>query len=76
MKTRKEMKKPRIGVCSVGLRHYWGRFPGLRERLIAYGQFISEKLEQVGAEVFRYDLVDCEQEGKRTGEYFISRTWI
>lgn len=47
-----------------------GQFPGLRERLIVYGQFISEKLEQMGAEVFRYDLVDCEQEGKRAGEYF------
>ena len=70
MKTKKEMKKPRIGIYSVGLRHYWGQFPGLRERLIDYGRFISEKLEQMGAEVFRYELVDCEQEGKRAGEYF------
>lgn len=70
MKTRKEAKKPRIGVYSMGLKHYWGQFPGLRERMIEYGEFISKKVEGFGAEVFFYGLVDCEQEGRKAGEYF------
>ena len=32
----KKMKKPRIGIYSMGLKHYWKQFPGLRERLIQY----------------------------------------
>lgn len=70
MRTRKEAKKPRIGVYSMGLKHYWGQFPGLRERMIEYGEFISKKVEGFGAEVFFYGLVDCEQEGQKAGEYF------
>ena len=54
----------------MGLKHYWGQFPGLRERMIEYGQFITKKVESFGAEVFFYGLVDCEQEGKKAGEYF------
>lgn len=67
---RKEAKKPRIGVYSMGLKHYWNQFPGLRERLIGYGKFIADKIESMGAEVFFYGLVDCEQEGRKAGEYF------
>lgn len=67
---RKEAKKPRIGVYSMGLKHYWNQFPGLRERLIGYGKFIADKVEAMGAEVFFYGLVDCEQEGRKAGEYF------
>ena len=66
----KKMKKPRIGIYSMGLKHYWKQFPGLRERLIEYGEFISRKVEQFGAEVFFYGLVDCEQAGQQAGEYF------
>ena len=51
----KKMKKPRIGIYSMGLKHYWKQFPGLRERLIEYGEFISRKVEQFGAEVFFMD---------------------
>lgn len=67
---RKEAKKPRIGVYSMGLKHYWKQFPGLQERLIGYGKFIADKVEAMGAEVFFYGLVDCEQEGRKAGEYF------
>lgn len=66
----KNLKKPRIGLYSMGLRHYWEQFPGLRERLIEYGGFISRKIESFGGEVFFYGLVDCEQEGLKAGEYF------
>lgn len=70
MRTRKEMKKPRIGVYSMGLKHYWGQFPGIRERLIEYGKFIAKKIEDMGGEVYFYGMVDCEQEGQKAGEYF------
>ena len=36
-------KKPRIGIYTMGLKAYWNQFPGLRERLLHYGQFIAEK---------------------------------
>lgn len=65
----KEMK-PKIGIYSMGLRHYWKQFSGLKERLMEYGTFIAERTEAIGAEVFYYGLVDCEQEGKKAGEYF------
>ena len=44
----KPAKKPRIGLYSIGLRAYWEQFPGLRERLIAYGQFIEQRLSAWG----------------------------
>lgn len=67
----KETKKARIGVYTMGLKHYWGQFPGLRERMIEYGQFIADKITAMGnATVYFYGLVDCEQEGEKAGEYF------
>ncbi len=70
MVTRKESKKARIGIYSMGLKHYWNQFPGLRDRLLKYGNFIVKKVEEMGAEPFFYGLVDCEQEGQKAGEYF------
>ncbi len=67
---RKDLKKPRIGIYSMGLKTYWAQFPGLKERLIEYGEFIAGRVEAFGAEVYYYGLVDCEQEGKKAGEYF------
>ena len=67
---RKVNLKPRIGLYSMGLKAYWTQFPGLEGRMKHYGAFIAEKLEAMGAEVVRYDLVDCEQAGKAAGEYF------
>lgn len=69
---RKEAKKPRIGIYSMGLKAYWSQFPGMRERMLEYGNFITKKIEEYGSEVFFYGLVDCEQEGKLAGEYFNS----
>lgn len=63
-------KHPRIGVYTMGLKTYWSQFPGLRERLLYYGQFIADKISRMGAEVFYYGLVDCEKEGHACGEYF------
>lgn len=70
MLTRKELKKPRIGIYPMGLKHYWEQFPGLSERLLQYGKFISRQAERMGGEIYFYGLVDCEQEGQQAGEYF------
>ena len=67
---RKPLKKPKIGLYSIGLKAYWAQFPGLRERLIEYGTFLQTKLEALGAEVCRFDLVDCEQAGQAAGKWF------
>lgn len=66
----KRSAKPKIGLYTMGLRAYWAQFPGMRERLLDYGTFIAEKIAaEYEAEVFFYGLVDCEQEGKKAGEY-------
>lgn len=68
---RKSIKKARIGVYTMGLKHYWGQFEGLRERMIEYGAFIAEKMKkEAEAEVFFYGLVDCPAAGEEAGEYF------
>lgn len=64
----KPAKKPRIGLYSVGLRAYWEQFPGLRERLIGYGEHIARRLG-AWAEVANFGLVDTEGEGRRAGEW-------
>ena len=60
----KPAKKPRIGLYSVGLRAYWEQFPGLRERLIGYGEHIARRLG-AWSEVANFGLVDTEGEGRR-----------
>ncbi|MFA9377981.1 MAG: arabinose isomerase [Lachnotalea sp.] len=66
----KSTKSAKVGVYTMGLKHYWNQFPGLYERLIEYGTFISNRISEMNAEVFFYGLVDCEQEGEKAGEYF------
>lgn len=68
----KPARKPRIGLYSIGLRAYWEQFPGLRERLLAYGAFIEQRMAAWG-EVFNYGLVDTEAEGRAAGEWLQSR---
>lgn len=72
MKKLKPARKPRIGIYTMGLKHYWDQFPGLRERLLEYGTFIAERTASMGAEIYYYGIVDSEQEGQRAGEYFNS----
>ncbi len=67
----KPAKRPRIGLYSVGLRAYWGQFPGLRDRLIEYGASIEKRLSAWG-DVFNYGLVDTEEEGRQAGEWLNS----
>ena len=70
MEKLKKEKQPRIGVYSMGLKQYWNQFPGLRERLIHYGEFIADRIRSMNATIYYYGLVDCEEEGKKAGEYF------
>ena len=64
----KPAKRPRIGLYSAGLRAYWEQFPGLRERLIGYGQFIERRLAAWG-DVANFGLVDTESTGRQAGEW-------
>jgi L-arabinose isomerase len=68
----KPARKARVGLYSVGLKAYWDQFPGLRERLIEYGQFIEKNMSEWG-EIFYYGLVDTEGEGRKAGEWFSER---
>lgn len=61
--TRKEPKKARVGLYTMGLKAYWKQFPGLEQRLADYGRFIEQKLAALGAEVWNFGLVDCETAG-------------
>ncbi|HEU5087225.1 MAG TPA: hypothetical protein VFT99_07260, partial [Roseiflexaceae bacterium] len=64
----KPLRRPRVGLYSTGLRAYWDQFPGLRERLIAYGQFIERRIS-AWADVSNAGLVDTEGAGRRAGEW-------
>lgn len=69
LKPIKEIKRPRIGLYSSGLKAYWAQFPGMRERMIEYGQFIEKKMSQF-ADVKNFGLVDTESEARKSGEWF------
>ncbi len=67
----KATKKARIGIYTMGLKHYWEQFTGLRERLLGYGNSVTDRITAMeNADVFFYGLVDCEQEGILAREYF------
>ncbi|MFT3983315.1 MAG: L-fucose/L-arabinose isomerase family protein [Lachnospiraceae bacterium] len=69
----KETRKAKIGIYTMGLQQYWSQFEGLKERLYGYGSFIAGRIEQMGAEVFYYGVVDNEEKGRACGEYFNGR---
>ena len=60
---RKPVKKPRIGLYSMGLKHYWGQFPGLEERMKGYGAFIAAKLEELTGQEARVTVPGHYQRG-------------
>lgn len=67
----KKMRKPRIGLYSIGLKAYWAQFPGLQDRMIEYGKFIEKKMADIaGTEIFNFGLVDTSEAGNRAGEWF------
>ncbi|WP_066190894.1 L-fucose/L-arabinose isomerase family protein [Gracilibacillus timonensis] len=61
--------KPKIGLYSTGLNAYWDQFPGLKERLISYGEFIANRMSEWG-EIFHFGLIDSEEKGREAGTYF------
>ena len=65
----KPIIKPRIGLYTIGLKAYWAQFPGLKDRMIEYNQFLQKGMSELG-EIFNYGLVDCEIEGRSAGEWF------
>lgn len=73
MKKIKSVTKPRIGIYTMGLKAYWEQFEGLRDRMITYGSFIAERIQNMNSEVFFYGLVDCPEEGKKAGDYFMEK---
>ena len=70
MEKLKAVKKARIGIYTMGLQAYWNQFAGLHDRMIEYGKFIEKKVAAMDVEVYNYGLVDCEEEGRKAGEYF------
>jgi L-arabinose isomerase len=65
----KPIKKPRIGLYTIGLKAYWTQFTGLKDRMIEYGKFLEKGMSEKG-EIFNYGLVDTETEGRKAGEWF------
>jgi L-arabinose isomerase len=59
-----------IGFFSVGLAAYWPQFPGLRERLSSYGDFVAARLASLGARVVNAGLVDDQPSALAAGDRF------
>lgn len=70
MENLKQVRKPKIGIYTMGLAAYWNQFEGLHDRLLEYGRFIARRVADMDAEAVFYGLVDCPEEGHRCGEYF------
>ena len=58
---------PRIGLFGIGLKEYWGQFPGLEDRLRGYLGVVAGKLDQFGGEVINLGLVDDVNKAFATG---------
>lgn len=61
----------KVGLFSIGLAAYWPQFPGLRERLAGYGEFVGERLREMGADVVDAGMVDDSPAALAAGETFI-----
>src|SRR5438046_2545044 len=62
---------PRIDLFSIGLAAYWPQFPGLKDRLAEYGQFVGQKLGELGATVVDASMVDDQPSASAAGDRFI-----
>ncbi len=63
-------KKTKIGLFGIGLNTYWDQFKGLKERLIGYQGYISERVSDLGAEVIDAGLVDTPEAAREAGKFF------
>jgi L-arabinose isomerase len=57
----------RVGICGIGLDAYWPQFPGLRQRLDAYVEQVSERLFSPGVEVINLGMVDSPHRSREAG---------
>jgi len=64
----KPVRRPVIGLYSIGLEAYWSQFPSLRERLIGYGKFIADRMGQ-WADVRNFSLVESETDARNAGKW-------
>ena len=63
-------KKTKIGLFGIGLNTYWDQFEGLKDRLIGYQGYISERISDLGAEVTDAGLIDNPEAAREAGDYF------
>jgi L-arabinose isomerase len=65
----KSVQRGRVGLYAIGHPQYWVQFPGLRERLTGYNDFIAKRMQAWG-DVVNYGMVDTEEKAHQAGEYF------
>ncbi len=62
---------PKVGLFSIGLAAYWPQFPGLRERLAGYADFVARQLHTLGAQVVDAGMVDAQPAAVAAAAQFI-----
>ncbi len=65
-------KRSRIGLFGIGLDTYWPQFPGLKERLGTYQEYVAGRLASLGPEVVNAGLVDSPEASRQAAERFAS----
>jgi len=66
--TPKARRKPRIGLVAGGLGTYWPQFPELLPQLQASARYVSERFQQMDAEVVDAGFISDAQEGDAAAE--------
>lgn len=64
------MKKPKVGLFSVGLDTYWDQFEGLLARLQENNEYISKRIDMLGGYVFNAGMIDNVEKAISASEYF------
>jgi L-arabinose isomerase len=66
--TPKARRKPRIGLVAGGLGTYWPQFPELLPQLQTSARYVSERFQQMDAEVVDVGFISDAQEGDTAAE--------
>ncbi|OII42090.1 L-fucose/L-arabinose isomerase family protein [Plantibacter sp. MMLR14_011] len=67
--TPKARRKPRIGLVAGGLGTYWPQFPELLPQLQESARYVSERFQQMDAEVVDVGFISDAQEGDAAAEH-------
>ena len=67
--TPKARRKPRIGLVAGGLGTYWPQFPELLPQLQESARYVSERFQQMDAEVIDVGFISDAQEGDAAAEH-------